>query len=78
VVNKGFDKNFAWFEFQTIKFSPHTKHYGPPVWVEKNYFEKFVNKWKKVWVEGDKLVTTVKRDYKTLEELTKRIWKKNG
>ncbi|RLG16309.1 CCA-adding protein, partial [Nanoarchaeota archaeon] len=34
---------------------------GPPVWVPKEHFERFLKKWKDVYVHGTRLVADVER-----------------
>lgn len=49
------DKCLLYVELAIPKLPKIIKKEGPPVWVSSEHFDKFVNKWKKVFVEGTRL-----------------------
>lgn len=56
-------------EFETWKLPPVKKHYGPPIWA-KNHSDNFVEKYGEMaWLEGDRWVVEVDRQYPEVEEL---------
>lgn len=61
------------FEMETWETSDKKVHYGPPVWVGKQYFEQFIKKWKNVYVKNSRLVTDVKRENNALEFLNNMV-----
>ena len=73
VYSYGFVGNYAYVELETIKFSKYTKKYGPPVWVNKRDFDKFLEKWKNVYVYNDRIVSDRRRD--DVEKFVKKVMK---
>ncbi len=62
---------FILLEFENWKLPPLKKHYGPPVW-SKNHGEKFLEKYgQKAWIEEDRWVAEVKREYTEVQNLIK-------
>jgi tRNA nucleotidyltransferase (CCA-adding enzyme) len=58
-------------EFSVWKLPEIKKHLGPQLWF-KDYQEKYLKKYKdKVWIEGDRWVAAVERDYPKAEFLLK-------
>ncbi|MCD6403797.1 MAG: CCA tRNA nucleotidyltransferase [Nanoarchaeota archaeon] len=55
------DGVLIYFEFETWRCSKRGRHLGPPVWVPKEHFERFLKKWKDVYVHGTRLVADVER-----------------
>lgn len=56
-------------ELETWKLPLIKKHYGPPVW-SRTHAEKFLKKYKgNVWLEDDVWVSTMDREYMTVEDL---------
>lgn len=71
-------KAIIWFEFKSREVSKYKKHLGPPVWVNKKYFDEFVKKWKgKTYVFENKLAVDVKRT-KKLNVLLKDLLREYG
>lgn len=61
------------FEFKNWEVSKYKRHFGPPVWVDKKYFNDFIKKWKsKTYVFENKLAVNVKRK-KKLNDLLKDL-----
>lgn len=57
------------FEIETLKLSKFKKHYGPPVWIDKDNYNAFVRKYKNVYVDNINLVTDVKRKSTNIKEI---------
>ena len=55
------DRVLIYFEFETWRCSRKGRHLGPPVWVPKEHFERFLKKWGDVYVHGTRLVADVER-----------------
>lgn len=70
------EKVVVYFELETLKVPKVKKHYGPPVWVDKNNFDAFLRKWKKVYVEKTNLVADAKRKTQDVRLIVKEIIKK--
>lgn len=68
------DDKFLFFEFESLNVSKAKRHYGPFVWVEKEYFNQFFEKWKnnklgKPYVHKNKLVVDVYRKKDLKDEI---------
>ena len=74
LVNK--NKIYVYFELETLKLSKVKKHYGPPVWVDSKYFNSFIDKWKKVYVEGTNLVCDIPRKETNVKKIVKKLLEK--
>jgi tRNA nucleotidyltransferase (CCA-adding enzyme) len=66
---------FVFFEISTLALPKVKKHYGPPVWVRKENFDAFLSKWKNVRVEGNLLISDVRRKEVDVEKIVRRIIK---
>ena len=67
-------------EFETYELPDIKKHHGPQIWIRKHK-EKFLEKYgEDAWIEGDRWVVTVKRDYINVELLLSDLMtgKKSG
>jgi tRNA nucleotidyltransferase (CCA-adding enzyme) len=61
-------------ELSVFELPLHKKHMGPPIG-EKEHCETFVEKYKSVFIEKDKLYTIINRKYTTAEHLLKEMLK---
>ncbi len=61
-------------ELSVFELPPFTKHMGPPI-TEKEHCEKFVEKYKKVGFQKDKIYAVVKRKYTRVEDLLQALLK---
>jgi len=62
------------FEFESWQLPPVNDHWGPPVY-DKQHAEKFIEKYRKGVVRGNRIVTEKKRDYPTAKALLKELAK---
>jgi len=62
-----------YFELETIKLSKFKKHVGPPVWIPSPHFEKFVKKWKNVYVSGTNLAADSRRKFSDVKKFVSRV-----
>jgi len=64
------NKAVVYFELENWKISKRGRHYGPPVWVKKEYFDKFILKWKKkAYPFETRLAVDIKRENNGLRKL---------
>jgi hypothetical protein len=49
------------FEIESLAISKKMKHYGPPVWIDKENFDAFVKKWKQVYADNVNIVSDAER-----------------
>ncbi len=79
VYSYGIAENYIYFEIETLKLSKMKKHFGPPVWVPKKHFDKFVKEWKKVYIDGTRIATDVSRDEvkTTVRRIIEDAWNKD-
>ena len=59
------------------KTSGTKKHIGPFVWAPKEYFDKFVKKWGKVYVENNRLTTDI-NSVSSAKVLLNMLFKEQG
>lgn len=67
-------------EFETWKLTNIKKHHGPQIWIREHQ-ERFLEKYgENAWIEGDRWVVAVKRDYLDAESLLSDLMtgKKSG
>ena len=62
---------YAYMELETIKFSKYIKKYGPPVWINKRDFNKFLEKRKNIYVWKDRMVFDEKID--NIKKFVKKV-----
>lgn len=68
-----------YYEFETLKVSKFKTHYGPPVHIDKKYFDEFVKLWEKkktpIYVHNNRLCVDVPRKYKDVDGLLKKLFR---
>ncbi len=79
IYSYGIVENYVYFEIETLKLSKMKKHFGPPVWVPKKHFDQFLKEWRKVYVDGTRIVTDVFRDdvRKIVRRIIEDAWNQN-
>jgi len=75
VYGYGFTDSTAFIEIETLKLSKYRKHKGPAVWINPDFFDKFVKKWKSSYVQGTDIVVDVKREFSDIKSYALKIIK---
>jgi len=67
-------------EFETWKLPRIKKHYGPPIWSKEHEKNFWKNNKEKAWLEEDRWVAVVEREYTEVQNLLKTAlsWEKIG
>lgn len=75
IYNHGFTDSTAFIEIETLKLSNFRKHIGPNVWINPDFFDKFVKKWKNCYIYDTSIVVDVKREFSDVKKYASKVLK---